>query len=141
MQRPRTRRLTQARTGRPAACLCGLSDECVARLVHACLTAPGLRFATVYGTSANTRGWWDLGPARALGYQPRDDAEVFAEEMLAAHGELGQDDPDYRYLGGRFTEMLPPGQSGADEPRPGAADPGDPAGGQRADHRRRTSAS
>jgi uronate dehydrogenase len=89
-----------------------LSPGDIARLVHACLTAPGLRFATVYGTSANTRGWWDLGPARALGYQPRDDAEVFAEEMLAAHGELDEDDPDYRYLGGRFTEMLPPGQSG-----------------------------
>lgn len=89
-----------------------LSPGDVARLVDACLTAPDLRFATVYGTSANTRGWWDLGPARALGYQPLDNAEVFAEEMLAAHGELDPGDPDYRYLGGRFTEMLPPGPSG-----------------------------
>jgi uronate dehydrogenase len=90
-----------------------LSPGDVARLVHACLTAPGLRFATVYGISANTRGWWDLGPARALGYQPRDDAEVFAAEILASQPDLGPDDPDYRYLGGRFTEMLPPGQSGS----------------------------
>jgi len=89
-----------------------LSPGDVARLVDACLTAPGLGFATVYGTSANTRGWWDLEPARALGYQPLDDAEVFAGEILIACGELSEDDPDYRYVGGPFTEVRPPGQAG-----------------------------
>ena len=33
----------------------------------------------VYGISANTRGWWDLAPGRALGYHPQDDAEAYAE--------------------------------------------------------------
>ena len=39
---------------------------------------PGPGFAVLYGVSANTRGWWDLAPGRALGYDPQDDAEAFA---------------------------------------------------------------
>jgi uronate dehydrogenase len=52
-------------------------DDCV-RMVEAALTATAPGFAALYGVSANTRGWWDLGPGRALGYDPQDDAEQFA---------------------------------------------------------------
>ena len=44
-------------------------DDCV-RMVHAALTATAPGFAVLYGVSANTRGWWDLAPGRALGYEP-----------------------------------------------------------------------
>jgi uronate dehydrogenase len=81
-------------------------DDC-ARLLHAALTAPGVGHTVVYGISANTRAWWDLGPARALGYEPQDDSEPFAEKMLAEHGELSPDDMEYRYLGGHFTVLEP----------------------------------
>ena len=47
--------------------------------------APG--FSVVWGVSANTRNWWDLTAARALGYEPADDAEVYAEALIEAHGE------------------------------------------------------
>jgi hypothetical protein len=59
----------------------------------------------VFGVSANTRGGWvSLDEARALGYQPQDDAEVYAAEIIAAHGEPDADhDPVLRYLGGEFT--------------------------------------
>jgi uronate dehydrogenase len=86
-----------------------LSPADAVRLVHACLTAPDLHFAVVYGISANTRGWWDLEPARALGYQPRDDAERYAPEVLAASGPLADDDPDAAYLGGRFVNAVASG--------------------------------
>jgi uronate dehydrogenase len=56
------------------------------RLISAALTAPDVGFAVVYGISANTRAWWDLAPARALGYLSVDDAEDYAEQVLAAHG-------------------------------------------------------
>jgi uronate dehydrogenase len=79
-------------------------DDC-GRLVHAALTAPVTGHVPVYGISANTRAWWDLGPARKLGYEPQDDSEVFAAEVVAAHGELAPDDPEYRYLGGGFTQI------------------------------------
>jgi uronate dehydrogenase len=53
-------------------------------LVDAALRAPAPGFAVVWGVSANTRNWWDLTAARALGYEPADDAEVFAEALIEA---------------------------------------------------------
>ncbi len=48
-----------------------LSHDDAVRMFDACLTAPDPGFAVLYGVSANTRGWWDLEPGRALGYHPR----------------------------------------------------------------------
>ncbi len=84
-----------------------LSPADAARLVHAALTAPRVHHRVVYGISANTRGWWDLAPARALGYDPQDDSEQYAAEVLAAHGELVPGTAEYRFLGGAFTETEP----------------------------------
>jgi uronate dehydrogenase len=48
-----------------------------------------------------------LAEARALGYEPRDDAEAYAEQVIAEHGGQAPEDPDtnpvLRYLGGEFT--------------------------------------
>ena len=85
-----------------------LSPADAVRLFHSLLTAPELRYEIVYGVSANTRGWWDLEPARRLGYRPQDDAEVHAEALEKAQGPLDPSDPDYRYLGGRFVTHTPP---------------------------------
>jgi uronate dehydrogenase len=75
------------------------------RLVSACLTAPSpLGFRVVYGASANTRGWWDLDPARELGYAPQDDAEAFASELAPAAGT-----PPAGPQGGEFAK---PGYGG-----------------------------
>jgi hypothetical protein len=68
------------------------------------VTAPSPGFQVIYGVSANTRGGWvSLDGARALGYQPLDDAEMYAPELIAAQGEPDPDDPVFRYLGGDFT--------------------------------------
>jgi uronate dehydrogenase len=87
-----------------------LSHGDAVRLVHACLAAPDLGYAVAYGISANTRGWWDLGPARALGYEPADDAEAYAQQVLAACGEPDPADPEHAYLGGYSVTVLPPEQ-------------------------------
>jgi uronate dehydrogenase len=77
-------------------------DDC-GRLFEACLTAPAPGFRVVYGVSANTRGGWvSLDGARALGYEPQDDAEVHAEAVLAKHGELDPAHPAFAHLGGHF---------------------------------------
>lgn len=81
-------------------------DDC-ARLLHAALTAPDVGHTVVYGLSANTRSWWDMAPARALGYEPQDDSEVFATEVLARGGVPDEDSADLRLLGGRFTTLEP----------------------------------
>ena len=80
-----------------------LSPDDAGRLFEACLTAPAPGFRVIYGVSANTRGnWVSLDGARALGYQPRDDAEAYAAEVLGG-GEPDLADPVFRYLGGEFT--------------------------------------
>ncbi|MCX4619442.1 NAD-dependent epimerase/dehydratase family protein [Streptomyces albogriseolus] len=78
-----------------------------ARLFHAALTAEGVGHTVVYGSSANTRLWWDLTSARALGYEPRDDSEVFAEKLIAEQGELDPADPAQACLGGHFVTDPP----------------------------------
>jgi uronate dehydrogenase len=111
-----------------------LSPDDTGRLFEACLTAPAPGFRVIYGVSANTRGGWvSLDGARALGYEPRDDAEAYAAEVLKTVGSpLPGDpapawpdsawydpaDPEFRYLGGEFTlpsrdAPIPPGLPGS----------------------------
>ncbi|MCQ4044934.1 NAD-dependent epimerase/dehydratase family protein [Streptantibioticus rubrisoli] len=84
-----------------------LSPADAARLFHAALTAEHVGHTVVYGSSANTRLWWDLSSARALGYEPLDDSESFAAGLIAQQGEPGPDDPDRVYLGGHFCTDPP----------------------------------
>ncbi|WP_317442647.1 NAD(P)-dependent oxidoreductase [Streptomyces collinus] len=78
-----------------------------ARLFHAALTADGVGHTVVHGSSANTRLWWDLTSARALGYEPRDDSEPYAEKLIAEQGELDPDNPAHSLLGGHFVNDPP----------------------------------
>lgn len=73
-------------------------DDCV-RMVDAALTAPAPGFQVIYGISDNARGWWDLEPGRMLGYEPQDDAEVFADRVAAR----AQDAEEASYVGGPFA--------------------------------------
>jgi uronate dehydrogenase len=90
-----------------------LSPDDAGRLFEACLSAPRPGFRVIFGVSANTRGGWvSLDEARALGYEPRDDAETYAAEIIAAEGEPDPADPLLAYLGGEFTlpgTVSPPG--------------------------------
>ncbi|MFJ9089432.1 MULTISPECIES: NAD-dependent epimerase/dehydratase family protein [unclassified Streptomyces] len=78
-----------------------------ARLFDAALTAEKVGHTVAYGSSANTRLWWDLSSARALGYEPQDDSEAYAEKLLAEHGPLSDDNPAHQYMGGRFVNDPP----------------------------------
>ena len=80
-----------------------LSPADTVALVDAALTAPSPGFAVVWGVSANTRNWWDLSAARALGYEPQDDAEVYAEALIEVHGEPDLSDPVHARVGGEYT--------------------------------------
>jgi uronate dehydrogenase len=72
-------------------------DDC-ARLVDACLRAEALRYAIVWGVSANTRRRWSLAAGQALGYEPRDDAERYASSLSDPEPH-----PSDQYVGGVFT--------------------------------------
>ena len=81
-----------------------LSPGDAGRLFEACLTAERPGFRVIFGVSANTRGGWvSLAEARALGYQPQDDAEAYAAAIIAADGEPDPGDPVLRFLGGEYT--------------------------------------
>jgi uronate dehydrogenase len=82
-----------------------LSPDDAGRLFEACLTVADPGFRVAYGVSANTRGGWvSLAEARALGYEPRDDAEAYAAEVIAEYGEPDPADPVLAYLGGKYTQ-------------------------------------
>jgi uronate dehydrogenase len=73
-----------------------LSPRDAVALFGSALDSP-VQFSIVYGISANTRGWWDLASARALGYEPRDNAEAFVDEVA------GDESEPFDTQGGAFT--------------------------------------
>ncbi|HEU4513331.1 MAG TPA: NAD(P)-dependent oxidoreductase [Nocardioidaceae bacterium] len=79
-----------------------LSPDDAVRMVHAALAAPDPGFAVIYGISANSRAWWDLGPGRRLGYEPQDDAESFAAEIESTP-ESDADRVEAAHVGGPFV--------------------------------------
>ncbi|MFC9291780.1 NAD-dependent epimerase/dehydratase family protein [Streptomyces sp. NPDC057052] len=78
-----------------------------ARLFHAALTAGDVGHTVVHGSSANTRLWWDLTSARALGYEPQDDSEPWAGKLIAEQGELDPENIAHAHLGGHFVNDPP----------------------------------
>jgi uronate dehydrogenase len=78
-----------------------------ARLFHAALTAENVGHTVVYGSSANSRLWWDLSTARALGYEPQEDSEPYAEKLIAEQGELDPENIAHASLGGHFVSDPP----------------------------------
>ncbi|AWB93224.1 NAD-dependent epimerase/dehydratase family protein [Aeromicrobium chenweiae] len=80
-----------------------LSPDDAVRLADAAARRTSGGLEVVYGVSANTRGWWDLRPGRALGYDPQDDAETYAD-LVAPRPE---DDDDAAHVGGPFVTDPP----------------------------------
>jgi uronate dehydrogenase len=78
-----------------------ISPRDLAQLVSVGVDSPGIRFEIVYGVSGNKRSWYDNENARRLGYQPLDDAERHAAEVLAK--EKPSDARSEMYQGGNFV--------------------------------------
>jgi uronate dehydrogenase len=74
-------------------------DDCT-RLFEAALTAPSPGYRVVWGVSANTRAVVSLDEAKAIGYQPLDDAEAFLEEVTA-NDDLNP--ATLKFIGGRYA--------------------------------------
>jgi uronate dehydrogenase len=80
-----------------------ISYRDMVHLTRVGLETPGLHFAVVYGISNNKRSWWDNSVAFGLGYQPQDDSEVYAEEILAMDPPEDADEIALQFQGGVFT--------------------------------------
>jgi uronate dehydrogenase len=61
-----------------------VSPRDMVELVRCCIEAPDFSYVTAWGVSANTRNFWDNREAEILGYVPRDNAEDWAESILAS---------------------------------------------------------
>lgn len=82
-----------------------LSYPDTVRLMRAALSVESPGFRVVWGVSNNTRGWWSLEEGRAIGYDPRDDAECHLQQILSVDPEpaAGENLDRLEYLGGGYT--------------------------------------
>ena len=64
-----------------------ISPRDMVALVRCGIEAPDFGYETVYGVSANIRKFWDNSDVAFLGYAPVDNAEDWAEEVLAGPPE------------------------------------------------------
>jgi uronate dehydrogenase len=80
------------------------------QLITRCVEVPDIGYLVIWGVSDNTRSYWDNGQAERLGYQPTQNAEEFAEEILQQPNPL--DSTAQRYQGGGFVtqDFTPPQQ-------------------------------
>jgi uronate dehydrogenase len=74
---------------------------------------PDIHFEIVYGVSGNQRSWYDNSNAQRLGYQPQDDAERYAKEVLAREKPAKEELAEI-YQGGSFVGA----EIGGDPARP-----------------------
>jgi uronate dehydrogenase len=81
-----------------------LSIPDLCRLVDACLAAPDLGFAVIYGVSANRRRWWDNSKS-PVDFRPEGDAESFAARILSGGKIPAGDAPDLAFHGGPFVKL------------------------------------
>ncbi|MBF9042839.1 NAD-dependent epimerase/dehydratase family protein [Rhodobacterales bacterium HKCCE4037] len=89
-----------------------LSDGDLVHLVERAIDTPTTGFTVIYGVSANDRAPVDNSKAAYLGYRPRDNAEQFAKQILAAEGAGDPTDLAQMVHGGPFGPV-PLGQGGA----------------------------
>ena len=82
-----------------------LSPDDGARMVEACIAAeaPGFRF--IWGISRNSRRWFSLAEGEAIGYDPQDDAELFADRLVTGDEPDFLADPELNRAGGSWCEV------------------------------------
>jgi NADP-dependent aldehyde dehydrogenase len=79
-----------------------LAPSDAARLVEAALAYPEPGFRLLWAVSDNTRRWWSLAEAEAIGYHSEEDAEQFAADRIAKFGEPDHTEPLHDLVGGAF---------------------------------------
>ena len=80
-----------------------LSYDDLIQLVTRSVEAPATGFTVVYGISNNDRAPVDNSKASYLGYRPKDNAEVYAAEILAKAKPADPTDPSELTLAGPFA--------------------------------------
>lgn len=87
----------------PRALSTWLSYGDLVLMVDKAVTARTTGFSTIYGVSNNDRTTVSNAQAAHLGYRPEDNAEQFAEQILADAEPVDLDDPAMTCVGGPFA--------------------------------------
>lgn len=82
-----------------------LSYDDLIHLVQQAINTPVTGFSVIYGVSANSRAPVDNSNASYLGYRPKDNAEQFAEQVLAEAPAADSTDPGQMCHGGPFASV------------------------------------
>lgn len=82
-----------------------LSYDDLIQLVTRCIETPVTGFSVIYGVSDNDRAPVDNSKASFLGYRPKDNAEQFAEKILAETPPMNNQDVGNMCHGGPFASI------------------------------------
>ncbi len=82
-----------------------LSYDDLIHLVEQAISTPTTGFSIIYGVSNNDRVPVDNSKASFLGYRPKDNAEQFAEKILAEAPLQDPQDPGHMCHGGPFASV------------------------------------
>jgi uronate dehydrogenase len=97
--------LSCAQVGNPRALGSWLSYDDLIQLVQRSIDTPTTGFSVIYGVSNNDRAPVDNAAASFLGYRPKDNAEQFAEAILADAPPTDPTDPGQTCHGGPFASV------------------------------------
>ena len=97
--------LSAAQVNNPRALGSWLSYDDLIHLVTRCIDTPVTGFSVIYGVSNNDRAPVDNTKAAFLGYRPKDNAEKFADKVLAEADVLDPHDPGHMCHGGPFASV------------------------------------
>lgn len=97
--------LSAAQVTSPRALGSWLSYDDLIQLVSRAIDTPTVGFSVIYGVSDNDRAPVDNSGAAYLGYRPRDNAESFAEKILAEAPPADPRDPAEMCHGGPFAAV------------------------------------
>ena len=97
--------LSCAQVTNPRAVGTWLSYDDLISLVQRSIDTPITGFSVVYGVSNNDRAPVDNAKAQHLGYQPKDNAEQFAQRIFAEAGPLDPLDAGNTHHGGPFASV------------------------------------
>jgi uronate dehydrogenase len=105
MESVHLRILSASNVTNPRALGSWLSYPDLIQLVTRAVDSPTVGFSVVYGVSNNDRCPVDNSGAAFLGYRPRDNAEQFAEKILADAPPASTEDPAQMFHGGPFAAV------------------------------------
>ena len=80
-----------------------MGDDDLVQLVMRSIEAENVGYCDVWGISANTRAYYDLSEGNAIGYAPTQNAEDWAEQILAQPNPL--DATAQKFQGGQFVTL------------------------------------